>query len=167
MMTPLYAAICACTRPGQDVMIVTRLVPERGEITAVTAARDEPGSVATIAGAVAIGLGEFPRISHRPVAIRTIDPRSHVQAAVTLNGRTWGTELRLTLRSVPPGEHCSLVARARDGRSDTAATWVATYQGSADVPGTTAIPIDQLSEVDIVTSDGRRLARLVVPNQAR
>jgi len=66
-----------------------------------------------------------------------------------------------------PGEHCSLVARARDGRSDTAATWVATYQGSADVPGTTAIPIDQLSEVDIVTSDGQRLARLVVPNQAR
>jgi hypothetical protein len=48
-----------------------------------------------------------------------------------------------------------------------AATWVATYQGSADVPGTTAIPIDQLSEVDIVTSDGQRLARLVVPNQAR
>jgi hypothetical protein len=124
-------------------------------------------AAATIAGAVAIGLGEFPRISHRPVAIRTIDPRSHVQAAVTLNGRTWGTELRLTLRSVPPGEHCSLVARARDGRSDTAATWVATYQGSADVPGTTAIPIDQLSEVDIVTSDGQRLARLVVPNQAR
>jgi hypothetical protein len=48
-----------------------------------------------------------------------------------------------------------------------AATWVATYQGSADVAGTTAIPIDQLREVDIVTSDGQQLARLVVPNQAR
>jgi hypothetical protein len=124
-------------------------------------------AAATIAGAAAIGIEEFGHTGPQPVAIRTVDPHSHVQAAVTLNGRTWGTELRLTLSSVPPGEHCSLIARARDGRSDMAATWVATYQGSADVAGTTAIPIDQLSEVDIVSSDGQQLARLVVPNQAR
>jgi len=124
-------------------------------------------AAATIAGAAAIGIEEFAHTGHQPVAIRTVDPHSHVQAAVTLNGRTWGTELHLTLSSVPPGEHCSLIARARDSRSDMAATWVATYQGSADVAGTTAIPIDQLSEVDIVTSDGQQLARLVVPNQAR
>ena len=125
-------------------------------------------AAAIIAGAIAIGTGGFTHASrHQPVAIRTVDPRSHVQAAVTLKGRTWGTELRLTLSSVSPGEHCSLIARARDGRSDMAATWVATYQGSADVPGTTAIPIDQLSEVDVVTSDGQQLARLVVPTQIR
>ena len=124
-------------------------------------------AAATIAGAAAIGTEEFAHTSHQPVAIRTVDPHSHVQAAVTLNGRTWGTEMRLSLNSVPPGAHCSLVARARDGRSDMAATWVATYQGSADVAGTTAIPIDQLSEVDIVTTDGQQLAQLVVPNQTR
>ena len=124
-------------------------------------------AAATIAGATAIGIEEFAHTHHQPVAIRTIDPRSHVQAAVTLNGRTWGTEMRLTLSSVPPGEHCSLVARARDGRSDTAATWVATYQGSADITGTTAIPIDQLSQLDVVTSDGQHLAQLVVPNHTK
>ena len=124
-------------------------------------------AAATIAGAVAIGTEEFAHTSQRPVAIQTVDPQTHVRAAVTLNERTWGTELRLTLSSVSPGERCSLVARARDGRSDMAATWVATYQGSADVAGTTAIPINQLSEVDIVTADGQQLARLVVPNQAR
>ena len=124
-------------------------------------------AAAAIAGATTIGIEEFAHTHRQPVAIRTVDPHSHVQAAVTLSARTWGTEMRLTLSSVPSGAHCSLVAHARDGRSDTAATWVATYYGSADVTGTTAIPIDQLSQLDVVTSDGQHLAQLVVPNHTK
>jgi hypothetical protein len=36
-MAPLLRAACACTRPGQSIALVARLVPEHGEVTAVTA----------------------------------------------------------------------------------------------------------------------------------
>lgn len=39
MMRPLYGALCACTRPGQSLYVVARMVPERGEVTAQTAER--------------------------------------------------------------------------------------------------------------------------------
>jgi hypothetical protein len=123
----------------------------------------------TLGGAVAIGSGAFNDMHHAPVvsAVRGVDPATQVNAAVTMTGRTWGTELHLTLSWVAPGQQCSLIAHARDGRSDVAATWTATYQGTADVPGTTAIPADQLSELDVVTSDGRQLVRLVVPHKTK
>lgn len=41
-MIPLYEAACACTRPGDHLSLVARIVPERGELTITTAARDEP-----------------------------------------------------------------------------------------------------------------------------
>jgi hypothetical protein len=123
----------------------------------------------TIGGAVAIGNGAFNGTHHPPVvsAVRAVDPGTQVNAAVTMTGQSWGTELHLTLSWVAPGQQCSLVAHARDGRSDVAATWTATYQGTADVPGTTAIPADQLSELDVVASDGRQLVRLVVPHKTK
>jgi hypothetical protein len=41
MMVPLVRALCACTRPEQSLAVVTRLVPDHGEVTAVTADRPE------------------------------------------------------------------------------------------------------------------------------
>jgi hypothetical protein len=41
-MIPLYEAACACTRPGDHLSLVARIVPERGEITITTARRDDP-----------------------------------------------------------------------------------------------------------------------------
>lgn len=41
-MIPLYEAACACTRPGDHLSLVARIVPERGEITITTATRAEP-----------------------------------------------------------------------------------------------------------------------------
>jgi len=41
MMVPLYRALCACTRPGQSLVVVARLVPHHGEVTAVTADRPD------------------------------------------------------------------------------------------------------------------------------
>ncbi len=95
--------------------------------------------------------------------LQVADARTGVTAQVGLTPADEGTRLNLQLRGVRPGERCALVARARDGRTETAATWVATYTGTADVPGTTAIPADQLESLDVVTDDGRLLARLTVP----
>jgi len=41
-MIPFYEAACACTRPGDHLSLVARVVPELGELTITTAARDEP-----------------------------------------------------------------------------------------------------------------------------
>jgi hypothetical protein len=104
--------------------------------------------------------------SHGPerVAVQRFDPRTHVQAALALSADRGGTRLRLSLRWVPSGEHCSLIAYTRDGRRHVVASWVANYRGNADVSGTTTAPLGQLRELDVVTSTGRQLARLVVPH---
>ncbi|HZC74040.1 MAG TPA: zf-HC2 domain-containing protein [Jatrophihabitans sp.] len=149
---PVLDRLLAASRSSRRMRRLRRPV---AALVAVAAA-------ATFAGA-AVSTAEFAGTGGQPVAIRAEDPSSHVQAAVLLSQRSWGTEVRLRLSGVHPGQRCSLIAHARDGRTDVAATWSAGYRGTADVPGTTAIPLDQLREVDIVTSGGRQLARLVVP----
>lgn len=96
--------------------------------------------------------------------VQTVDPTTHVQAAVTRAGHDWGTQLHLALSGAYPSGRCSLVARSRDGRSDVAATWVADRQGAASVDGVTAIPADRLSELDVVTDSGALLVRIAMPH---
>jgi hypothetical protein len=98
-----------------------------------------------------------------PAVVRAVDPANHVTAAVSMSAHDSGTELRLTLTGAYPGGWCSLVARSRDGHSQTTATWVADADGTAVVAAATAIPADQLSELDVVTDQGRVLVRLPVP----
>jgi hypothetical protein len=94
--------------------------------------------------------------------VSAVDPHTHVHASVSVSGRSWGTQLGLTLRGAYPNGTCSLVAHSDDGRSDTAATWVASPRGTADVPGATSIPAGHLTELDIVTARGYRLVRIVL-----
>lgn len=151
---------------GLDRLLATARGGDRRPVRRPVAALLGVAAALLAAGAVVAGGGASPGTAgQRPAAvIRTVDPATHVHAAVTLAARSWGTELDLKLSWVPPGERCSLVARARDGRTDVAASWVASYRGTADVPGTTAIPIDQLAELDVVAAGGQRLAQLVVPD---
>jgi hypothetical protein len=90
------------------------------------------------------------------------DPRTGVQASAELSGRPWGTRVDLRLAGVRPGERCRLVARAVGGRSEVAATWRATYLGTADVPGAVAIPPERVLALDVVAADDRVLVRLPV-----
>ena len=94
--------------------------------------------------------------------VSATDPATHVRAAVTMAAAEGGTRLQLSLSGVYPGGWCSRVARSRDGRTDTAATWRADADGSADVTGTTAIPTSSLRELDVVTDSGRVLVRIPV-----
>jgi hypothetical protein len=124
--------------------------------------------VIAIGALTAVGMGVF-NSHHRSgaIAVSTVAPHTRVSATVTMSARTWGTELHLKLGWAKPGQRCSLVARSRDGRKDIAATWVASYKGTASVPGATAIALDQLSELDVITMDGHVLVRLVVPPGAK
>lgn len=94
---------------------------------------------------------------------QAVDPHTHVSAAVTLSGRAGGTEVHLTLTGAYPTGWCSLVVHARDGRRDTAATWVADSHGAADVTGATPIPSSELTRLDVVTDTGHLLVRIPLP----
>jgi hypothetical protein len=122
-------------------------------------------AAAIVIGALtAGGIGAFGNDhASNPIAVSTVAPHSRVSAAVTMSARTWGTELHLKLSWVKPGQECSLIARSRDGRSDVAATWIASYKGTASVPGATAIPLSQLKQLDVMTADGHLLVRIFVP----
>jgi putative zinc finger protein len=126
-------------------------------------------AVAVAAALVVVAVGVTAELVHdsgTPTAgstVESVDQRTRVSAAVTMTPQGAKTGLRLSLSGVAPGEHCSLIVRSTDGRSDVAATWVATYRGTADIPATTTIPASRLSGFDVVTTDGRLLARLAVP----
>lgn len=102
-----------------------------------------------------------------PGVVKVVDPTTHVQAAVTMTGRSWGTQLHLALAGAYPSGWCSLVAHSRNGQSETAATWVADRTGAASVDGATAIPVSQLTELDVLTASGALLARISVPHHNR
>jgi hypothetical protein len=99
-----------------------------------------------------------------PAVVRAVDPATQVRAVVSMSEQDSGTRLHLALTGAYPRGWCSLVARARDGRTETAATWVADADGTAAVAGTTAIATDQLKELDVVTDTGRLLVRVPLPH---
>lgn len=83
-----------------------------------------------------------------------------VHASATLEPVATGSRLTLRLRGVAAEERCRLVAFADDGRSEVAATWKATYAGTATISGTTGIPAVSLDSLVVETLDGRELVRL-------
>ena len=121
--------------------------------------------VAALAGAATavVGGGDDGPAPSRRAAVA--DPRSGVTASVVATPNASGTALMVSMRGAPPGERCRLVAWSRDGRGEVAATWQATYRGSAAVTGTAAIPPADLAAVDVVTVGGHRLAHLSFDNQ--
>jgi Putative zinc-finger len=110
------------------------------------------------------GPDDAPRAEPPPAALTAAesDARTGVQASAELSGQPWGTRVQLQLTGVRPGMRCRLVARAVAGRSEIAATWRATYLGTADVPGAVAIRPERLLALDVVDADDRVLVRMPV-----
>lgn len=129
---------------------------------AVAAAAAVLIAAGTLGGVRVLGGGPGPP---PPGTVQVVDPTTHVRAAVTVTGRRSGTHLHLSLAGAGayPSGWCSLVAHSRDGRSETAATWVADSKGDANVDGATAIPAGQLTELDVITAGGVRLVRINLP----
>ena len=99
----------------------------------------------------------------RSIVVDRTDPQTSVSANVTLDRKDSGTQLTLVLGGVRPGEHCRLVARNAAGREETAASWVATYSGTASVTGTTSFPRRSITSLQVVRGDGVVLVSLPVP----
>jgi anti-sigma factor RsiW len=116
----------------------------------------------TLGGAQVLGGGPGPSPAG---TVKVVDPTTHVQATVTVTGRDGGAHLHLALAGAYPSGSCSLVAHARDGRTESTASWVADSTGAANVDAMTAIPASQLSELDVLTTTGVRLVRINLPNK--
>jgi hypothetical protein len=115
--------------------------------------------ISLITGSVATGLiGEWGN----SVTVTATDPQTRVHASVRMKQETGGTELVLTLSGVPENQRCLLVAVGRNGLRETAATWMASYQGTAKLEGYTSITPDAMGSLEIVTPDGEPLLRLPV-----
>jgi hypothetical protein len=114
----------------------------------------------TVAGVTAAAVET--RTPPPTVSVQGSDASTHVGAEVRISERAWGSQLQLTVTGAYRAGRCSLIAHSGDGRSDTAATWTATADGTAHVPGATSITAPQLSELDVVTGTGQQLVRLVI-----
>lgn len=97
------------------------------------------------------------------VTVSATNAQTHVHASVTLTARDWGTQLQLQLSGVTWAQRCQLVVSGTNGQQDTAATWVANYQGSLNITGTTAIRTGDIRHIAVVTTDGKLLVALPPP----
>ncbi|HEX4654496.1 MAG TPA: zf-HC2 domain-containing protein [Mycobacteriales bacterium] len=86
-----------------------------------------------------------------------------IHMGVDIEPGATGTALQLSLRGVPSGERCRLVAIADDGSRDFAGSWEATYSGTAKIRSITSIPRDHLRRLVIETYDGTQLVSAAVP----
>jgi hypothetical protein len=146
---------------ARDLQSRTHRPPRRWVRTAGTAAL--AGAALATVLVVEVGRhGGEPRPETGQAVVQAVDRATHMRAAVEMSRRESGTRLRLTLTGADPHGWCSLVAHARDGRTDTAASWWANAQGDATVSGMTAFRADQLTEFDVVTHSGRLLMRIPV-----
>jgi hypothetical protein len=134
-----------------------RLVVALGTAAAVIAA------ALLVPGLLGGGEPDSNPVAGRSIVVDRTDPQTSVHAKVTLARGDSGTQLTLVLGGVRPGEHCRLVARNAAGRHETAASWVATYTGSASVTGTTSFPRRSITSLQVVRGDGVVLVSLPVP----
>jgi hypothetical protein len=92
------------------------------------------------------------------------DPSTGVTGHVQLTAAAWGSTLAMSISGVTQGTRCTLVVVTSDGSRQTAATWQASYRGTAHVQGTVAAPMDTIARVDVVDStSGRVLLRVPGP----
>lgn len=74
---------------------------------------------------------------------------------VVLEPKTWGTQIRLTMYYVGDGTgSLSAFAVSSDGREERAANWQTPPDGKCYVIGATSITRDELTRIEIRTSDG-------------
>jgi hypothetical protein len=115
--------------------------------------------------AVPIGIVVAHRVSAPDpvVAARTsiertaTDPVTGVSAQVRLWQEKSGSGLTVAISGVKPGTRCTVDVVQRDGSRQAAATWWATYGGTASVAGSVAAPVSDIARLEIVDGTGKVL----------
>jgi predicted anti-sigma-YlaC factor YlaD len=145
-------------RPTAERLIERLRAARRARRRRVAAAVGAAALAAVTAGAVVIATGDSGS-GTEAAPISASNGSTGVSASFGLRPAGWGTAVHVRLRGVPPNTRCKLIAVSRDGRREVAATWRATYEGTADVEGATAIPRTRLASFEVATAAGRALVR--------
>jgi hypothetical protein len=124
------------------------------------ARRRWPAAAAVCAAAAAAAIAV---ITARPAApiFHSIDRASGAHGQAQLRSTPSGTQITLTISGLPADQRCVLVAVSPAG-TDVAATWNTAYGGTAHIEGTTAIPVNQLTVLEVESPAHRLLLRIRV-----
>jgi hypothetical protein len=122
-----------------------------------------PATASVGAAAVAAAVAAVAVITARPPApvFHAVDRASGAHGQAQLRSTPSGTQITLTISGLPADQRCVLVAVSPAG-TDVAGTWNTTYHGTAHVEGTSAIPVNQLTELEIESPAHRLLLRIQV-----
>lgn len=119
--------------------------------------------VGAAAAVVAAVVGVVASVAGSPsaTAFRAANLATGVHGQARLQATPSGTRINLTVTGLPAEEHCRLVAVSRRG-SDVAATWSASYDGSARIIGTSAIHENQLTALRVESASHRPLLTIAL-----
>jgi anti-sigma factor RsiW len=124
------------------------------------ARRRWPAAAAVGAAAAAAAVAV---IAARPAApvFHAVDRASGVHGQAQLRSTPSGTQIALTVSGLPADQRCVLKAVSPAG-TDVAGTWNTAYGGTAHIEGTSAIPVNQLTALEIESPAHRLLLRIRV-----
>lgn len=80
-----------------------------------------------------------------------------ISGTVQYHATEWGSWVQVTMRNVPPGDDCMLLAEDGKGNRVVASTWWAPSSGTATIPGGVAMEADEISKFQVVTATGKTL----------
>jgi anti-sigma factor RsiW len=144
-----------------DEAMFERLVARSAGVRAPHRQRRRRAWAASIAAAAVLAAGGAWFAGTRPHDGTQVvaASRGSVHATVWVRQTPTGTAVRLELAGVPAEEHCRLVAVDRAGHRSVAATWEASYTGTATFDGSVPVPSDELAALQVET-DTATLLRL-------
>ncbi|MFD1152480.1 zf-HC2 domain-containing protein, partial [Saccharothrix hoggarensis] len=78
------------------------------------------------------------------------DGTSGVVASADLVGKSWGTELWMTVENIPKGLRCKLIVHDRAGRAEIGGWWGTDHAPDERIPGSTSFPVGEIERLDVV-----------------
>jgi len=149
----------AAAEPVGTTQAVSRFV-RRARVRRILIA----GALAVAAAVTGVGVclstqSSQPAAVPSAVTVSATDSTTHVTASAALAPAAMGTSIRLRLSGLAPAV-CRLVVYARDGHTETAATWTSRYETAVSVPGSSSLGVSDIARMDVVTSSGRLLVEL-------
>ncbi len=123
-------------------------------------------SVVLVAGFGAWGIADLrsdnqpvPTSAAGPVVInrQATDAATGVSAHVWVRPGAWGSKLVVSISGVEPGTTCTLTVVGVDGHRETAATWKASYYGTASVNGNVSGAPSTLAQLEVADENGKVL----------
>jgi hypothetical protein len=123
------------------------------------------GAAAAVAAA-AVAVLAVSGLAPSAPTFRAYDRATGVHGEAQLHAAPTGAQIDLAVAGLPPGERCVMLAISGRG-SDIAGSWNATYDGTARVAGTSAIPLSRLTSVRIESAGGRLLLTIPVRSPSR